>query len=62
MDTWIKQKGYPVVYIAENSAQARDGSKKLFATQKRFLRDIREGTKQYDDESKGYVLDRNTGA
>lgn len=54
MDTWIKQKGYPVVYIAENSAQARDGSKKLFATQKRFLRDIRQGTKQYDDESKGY--------
>lgn len=57
MDTWIKQKGYPVVFIAENSAQARDGSKKLFATQKRFLRDIRQGTKQYDDESKGYVLD-----
>ena len=59
MDTWIKQKGYPVVYIADNDLQARDGSKRLLATQKRFLRDIRQGTKQFDDEAKGYVLNFN---
>ncbi|KAL9980512.1 hypothetical protein ACROYT_G009112 [Oculina patagonica] len=54
MDTWIKQKGYPVVYIDENSLQTRDGSKKMVASQKRFLRDIPQGTKQYNDEAKGY--------
>lgn len=53
MDTWIKQKGYPVVYIDENSLQTRDGSKKMVASQKRFLRDIKQGTKQFDDEAKG---------
>ena len=53
MDTWIKQKGYPVVHIDENRLQARDGSKKIVANQKRFLRDIRQGTKQFDDEAKG---------
>ena len=53
MDTWIKQKGYPVVHIDENKLQARDGSKKLVASQKRFLRDIPQGTKHYDDEAKG---------
>ena len=54
MDTWIKQKGYPVVHIDENKLQARDsGSKKLVVTQKRFLRDIVQGTRQYDDEAKG---------
>lgn len=53
MDTWIKQKGYPVVYIDEKKLQARDGSKKLVARQRRFLRDIPQGTKQYDDEAKG---------
>ena len=53
MDTWITQKGYPVVYIDENKLQARDGSKKLVVRQKRFLRDIPQGTKQFDDEAKG---------
>ena len=53
MDTWIKQKGYPVVNIHDNTIQARDGSKKMVASQKRFLRDILQGTKQYDDEAKG---------
>ena len=61
MDTWIKQKGYPVVYIDENKLQARDGSKKLVARQKRFLRDIPQGTKQFDDEAKGQVNLEFTG-
>lgn len=61
MDTWIKQKGYPVVYIDEKKLQARDGSKKLVARQRRFLRDIPQGTKQYDDEAKGSVKLEFTG-
>ena len=56
MDTWIKQKGYPVVYIADSNVQVRDGSRKLAASQKRFLRDVKKGTKTYDDETKGYEL------
>ncbi|KAK2562234.1 Endoplasmic reticulum aminopeptidase 1 [Acropora cervicornis] len=54
MDTWIKQKGYPVVYIADSNVQVRDGSRKLAASQKRFLRDVKRGTRKYDDETKGY--------
>lgn len=53
MDTWIKQKGYPVVYIDESTAQARDGTTKMIATQKRFLRDIKQGTQKFSDEAKG---------
>lgn len=52
MDTWIKQKGYPVIYIDDDNIQRRDGSKKVVATQKRFLRDVKQGTKKYDDETK----------
>lgn len=55
MDTWIKQKGYPVVYIEESNAQSRDGSIKMIASQKRFLRDIKQGTQKYHDEAKGWV-------
>jgi len=54
MDTWIKQKGYPVVFITDNNLQARDGSKKLIASQKRFLRDVKQGTPKFNDEAKGY--------
>lgn len=53
MDTWIKQKGYPVVFISDNNLQARDGSKKLIASQKRFLRDVKQGTPKFNDEAKG---------
>lgn len=54
MDTWIKQKGYPVVYIDDSNAQVRDGSKRVIASQQRFLRDIKQGTQQFNDEAKGY--------
>lgn len=54
MDTWIKQKGYPVVYIEDSNVQARDGSRRLVASQKRFLRDVKQGSRKYNDESKGY--------
>lgn len=53
MDTWIKQKGYPVVYIDDSNVERRDGTKKLMASQKRFLRDIKQGTQKYSDETKG---------
>ena len=53
MDTWIKQKGYPVVYIDDSNTQVRDGSKRMIASQQRFLRDIKQGTQKFNDEAKG---------
>ena len=42
-----------MVYIDESNAQSRDGSIKMIVSQKRFLRDIKQGTQKYDDEAKG---------
>ena len=54
MDTWIKQKGYPVVHIQDDVAGKRSGVNALVANQKRFLRDMKSGTKEYRDEAEGY--------
>jgi aminopeptidase N len=48
MDTWIKQKGYPVIEIKGNS-----NSNTKIATQTRFLNNLNPSDDDYENEAKG---------
>lgn len=57
MDSWITQKGYPVVTLKTDNLQKREGRLTILAEQQRFLRDVGndETTQEQEDETEKYV-------
>ena len=50
MDSWIAQKGYPVVTLKTGNVQKRGGSSTIVAEQQRFLRDVESEEAPQKDE------------
>ena len=40
MDSWVTQKGFPIISISSDKIQRKDGSLSYRASQKRFFRDF----------------------
>lgn len=51
MESWINQKGFPLISISRNKVQKKDGKLSFIANQKRFLRDF-TSLKLENDQSK----------
>ncbi|CAH3161876.1 unnamed protein product [Porites lobata] len=51
MESWINQKGFPLISILRNKVQKKDGKLSFIANQKRFLRDFTTA-KLENDQSK----------
>ena len=51
MESWINQKGFPLISILRNKVQKKDGKLSFIANQKRFLKDFTTA-KLENDQSK----------
>lgn len=40
MDSWVTQKGFPIISISSDMIQRKDGTLSYRASQKRFFRDF----------------------